>query len=203
MALYLALSMTKNYKLILGSQSPRRHQIMQDLGISFTTRIISIDEHFPEDLAVNHIAEYLAQEKGKAHLSSLAYDELVITADTTVVVDEQVLNKPSNTTEAAAMLKQLSGRSHQVISGVCLTTQQWQRSFSEQTTVHFIPLTQEEVSFYIETYQPYDKAGGYAIQEWIGMIGISRIEGSYFNVVGLPVNRLYHELKQIGKFFSD
>ncbi|MEO0331399.1 MAG: Maf family nucleotide pyrophosphatase [Bacteroidota bacterium] len=195
--------MITNYKLILGSQSPRRQQLMQELGTPFTTRIISIDEQFLGYLTVDRIAEYLAQEKGKAHLDSLADDELVITADTTVVVDQQVLNKPKDAAEADVMLNQLSGRSHQVISGVCLTTQQWQRSFSEQTTVHFVSLTQKEVAFYIERYRPYDKAGGYAIQEWIGMIGISRIEGSYFNVVGLPVNRLYHELKQIGLFFSD
>ncbi|MEM9834446.1 MAG: Maf family nucleotide pyrophosphatase [Bacteroidota bacterium] len=190
-----------NYKLILGSQSPRRQQLMQELGIPFTTEVISIDEHFPDDLAVDRIAEYLAREKGKAHLDSLTDDRLVITADTTVVIDQQVLNKPYGAAEARTMLRQLSGRSHRVISGVCFTTSQWQRSFSECTTVYFDPLAEEEISFYIEKYQPYDKAGSYAIQEWIGMIGISRIEGSYFNVVGLPVNRLYYELKQLGVKF--
>ncbi|WKN41980.1 Maf family nucleotide pyrophosphatase [Tunicatimonas pelagia] len=186
-----------NYKLILGSQSPRRQQLMQELGFIFTTRVISIDEDFPEDLAVEQVAEYLAIEKGKAHLDSIAADELVITADTTVVVGQEVLNKPLSAEEARTMLRKLSGCSHHVISGVCLTTQQWQRSFSEQTMVHFASLTAEEISFYVEKYQPLDKAGGYAIQEWIGMIGISGIEGSYFNVVGLPVHQLYQTLKKV------
>ncbi len=196
-ALFSALFAMMNYKLILGSQSPRRQQLMHELGFAFTTRVISIEEHFPADLAIEQVARYLAIEKGKAHFNSLATDELVVTADTTVVVEQEVLNKPQSAEEAHIMLRKLSGRSHQVISGVCLTTQQWQSSFSEQTTVHFAPLTDEEISFYIEKYQPFDKAGGYAIQEWIGMIGIVRIVGSHFNVVGLPVHRLYQELKKV------
>lgn len=185
------------YKLILGSQSPRRQQLMHELGFPCSTRVISIDEIFPSDLAAENVAEYLAVKKGKAHLDSLTSSELVVTADTTVIIEQDVLNKPQSVDEAQTMLQKLSGREHRVISGVCLTTLQWQHHFSEQTTVYFAPLTDSEISFYIEKYQPFDKAGGYAIQEWIGMIGITRIEGSYFNVVGLPVQRLYQELKNL------
>ena len=185
------------YKLILGSQSPRRQQLMHELGFPFSTRVISVDESFPANLTAENVAEYLATKKGKAHLNSLASGELVVTADTTVIIEQEVLNKPQSVEEAQTMLRKLSGRPHRVVSGVCLTTQQWQYHFSEQTTVHFALLTDSEISFYIEKYQPFDKAGGYAIQEWIGMIGITHIEGSYFNVVGLPVQRLYQELKKL------
>jgi septum formation protein len=184
------------YKLILGSQSPRRQQLLRDLGYLFTTRIISTDEDFPTDMPANRVAEYLAQEKGKAHLASVAPNELVITADTTVVLGQQVLNKPENLADAKEMLQLLSGQAHQVVSGVCLTTQQKRLSFSDSTTVYFRPLSSDEIDYYVNTYHPLDKAGGYAIQEWIGKAGISRIEGSYYNVVGLPTEKLYQALKK-------
>ncbi|MGD1893074.1 MAG: Maf family protein [Cyclobacteriaceae bacterium] len=184
------------YKLILGSQSPRRQQLLRDLGYSFTTRVISTDEVFPQDMPTNQVAEYLAQEKGKAHIKSIATNELVITADTTVVLGQQVLNKPADLTEAKEMLRLLSGKAHQVISGVCLTTQQEQLSFSDTTTVYLSALSSDEIDYYVNTYQPLDKAGGYAIQEWIGKTGISRIEGSFYNVVGLPTEKLYQALKE-------
>ena len=184
-----------NYKLILGSQSPRRQQLLQELGLSYTVRVISTDETYPPGLDAHEIAEYLAREKGKAHLVSLAQDELVITADTTVVLDQQVLNKPTDLPDAVRMLQQLSGQAHQVITGVCFTTTEGQKSFSDHTTVYFAKLTSEEIDHYVEKYRPLDKAGGYAIQEWIGMVGITRIEGSYFNVVGLPVEKCYRVLR--------
>lgn len=196
MALFLAQSGTMNYKLILGSQSPRRQQLLRELGLSYTTRVISTEEKFPADLDVGDIAEYIARDKGKAHSSSIAPDELVITADTVVALDQQVLAKPKDLTDARAMLQQLSDQTHRVISGVCLTTRQGQHSFSDCTTVYFNRLTSAEIDYYVEQYQPLDKAGSYAIQEWIGMIGIRRIEGSYFNVVGLPVEKLYRALQE-------
>lgn len=197
MASYLDLFATMKYKLILGSQSPRRQQILREMGFTFTTRVISIDETFPEDMAAEEIAEYLAVEKGKAHLASLKENELLITADTTVVLGQQVLNKPQDLAEATQMLELLSGKSHRVISGVCLTTLEQQHSLADSTTVYFSQLTSDEITYYVEKYRPLDKAGGYAIQEWIGMIGITHVEGSYFNVVGLPSEKLYQALKNI------
>ena len=196
MVLYLALLKMMNYKLILGSQSPRRQQLLHDLGFSYSIRVISTGEEFPPSMPVADVAEYLAIEKGKAHLPSLAPNELVITADTTVVLDNDILNKPSDLPDAVRMLEQLSDRTHRVISGVCLTTTTSQQSFSDETTVIFNKLTTAEINYYVEKYRPLDKAGGYAIQEWIGMIGITSIEGSYFNVVGLPVERLYRTLQK-------
>lgn len=184
-----------NYSLILGSQSPRRQQLMEELGFSFTTRVISTEELFPSSLGVDQIAEYLAVEKGKAHLPSMRPHELVVTADTTVVLNQQVLNKPKDLPDAIHMLQQLSGCAHQVITGVCLTTLDGQQSFSDRTKVYFTKLMESEIDYYVKKFRPLDKAGGYAIQEWIGMIGINRIEGSYYNVVGLPVEKLYQALK--------
>lgn len=195
MVLCLDQFATMKHKLVLGSQSPRRQQLLRDLGYSFTTRVISTNEEFPTAMPANQVAEYLAREKGKAHIASMASDELVITADTTVVLDQQVLNKPGNLIEAKKMLRLLSGRAHQVVSGVCLTTQQQQHSFSDSTTVNFSSLSSDEIDYYVDSYQPLDKAGGYAIQEWIGKAGITRIVGSYYNVVGLPTEKLYQALK--------
>nr|WKN37656.1 Maf family nucleotide pyrophosphatase [Tunicatimonas sp. TK19036] len=183
------------YKLILGSQSPRRQQLLKDLGFSYTVRVISTEETFPSAMPVSNVAEYLAVEKGNAHISSLAADELVVTADTTVVLDNEILNKPQDLPDAARMLQKLSNRTHQVISGVCLSTKTSQQSFSDQTTVRFAKLTATEIDYYVNKFRPLDKAGGYAIQEWIGMIGITNIEGSYFTVMGLPVEKLYRALQ--------
>jgi len=193
--LYSVQFATMKYKLILGSQSPRRQQLLRDLGYLFSTRVISIDEEFPADIPVNRVAEYLARKKGKAHIPSIVANELVITADTTVILNRQVLNKPDHLDKAKEMLHLLSGQAHQVVSGVCLTTQQKQLSFSDSTTVYFRPLSSEEIDYYVNASQPLDKAGGYAIQEWIGKVGITRIEGSYYNVVGLPTEKLFQALK--------
>lgn len=186
-----------NYKLILASNSPRRQQLLQELGVRFTVKTKPVDEHYPEDLAPGAVAEYLARKKGSAYQADLSEDELIITADTVVVVGTEILNKPADKQQAKQMLEKLSGRSHQVITGVCLTTRQTQISCKDTTNVFFRDLTNREIDYYIRRYGPYDKAGGYAIQEWIGMIGITRIEGSYFNVVGLPVEKLYEQLRRM------
>ena len=182
------------YTLILGSQSPRRKQLLEGLDIEFEVRTIEIDETFPDDIPQNTVAEYLAREKGKAHLSSMNENELIITSDTVVVCDNQILGKPKNRVHAQEMLRMLSGKTHQVITGVCLTSKDKTVSFSDVTKVVFKNLTDEQIDYYIDKYQPFDKAGGYGIQEWIGYTGISSIEGSYFNVMGLPVAKLYDVL---------
>lgn len=185
------------YKLILASNSPRRQQLLRELGLNYDIKTKIVDEVFPEDMPASEVAEYLAKKKGSAYQSDLSDNELVITADTTVVTGTTILNKPADEEEAKYMLELLSGKSHQVITGVCLTTQQSQISFRDTTTVFFRTLTEKEIEYYIRQYQPFDKAGGYAIQEWIGMTGIVKIEGSYFNVVGLPVEKLYKFLRDM------
>ena len=189
--------MMKNYKLILASGSPRRQQLLHEVGVAFTTRIVPVDEDYPASIDPDRVAEYLSEKKGRAYQSLINENELAITADTTVVVDNVLLNKPVNAADASRMLELLSDQSHRVITGVSLTSTASITTFSDTTRVFFRKLSSDEIDFYIHRYQPYDKAGGYAIQEWIGMIGIEKIEGSYFNVVGLPVEKLYQELKKI------
>ena len=188
-----------DYKIILASASPRRQQLLRELRIPFTVRTVPVEEDYPAGLPLEQVAGFLAEKKGQAYRSTMAEDELVITADTTVVVEKLLLNKPADATEAQAMLSALSGRPHRVITGVCLTSLSTSHTFHDSTTVYFRTLSDEEISYYVKHYQPYDKAGGYAIQEWIGMMGIERIEGSFFNVVGLPVEKLYRELQRFGK----
>ncbi len=186
------------YKIILASGSPRRQQLFRELRIPFTVRTVPVAENYPAELPPDRVAEFLAEKKGQAYREVLADDELVITADTTVVVGKRLLNKPANAAEAREMLTALSGRAHQVITGVCITTTQARQTLVDTTVVHFRALTDQEISFYVENYRPFDKAGGYAIQEWIGMVAIEKIEGSYFNVVGLPVEKLYRALQDFG-----
>lgn len=183
-------------KIVLASQSPRRQQLLQDLGFEFEIRTKAIDEIFPDELASSEVAEYLAKLKAKAFLHDLQEDELCITADTVVVLGNEILGKAETSQEARAMLEKLSGNAHAVITGVCLMTKEHAVSFSVSTNVHFRELSGEEISYYIDKFAPFDKAGAYGIQEWIGMIGIDHIEGSYFNVVGLPTERLFRELKK-------
>lgn len=185
------------HKLVLASNSPRRQQIMREAGLDFTTRIIPLEEDFPDDLPASEVAEYLALKKGKAYQQQMHPEELIVTADTTVVVGDKVLNKPVDKEEAISMLQLLSGRRHQVITGVCISRPEEQHSFSDTTTVWFRRLDLQEIEYYVNQYRPFDKAGAYAIQEWIGMVGIERIEGSYFNVVGLPIEKLYEKLKKL------
>ena len=187
--------MNLKYRLILGSKSPRRQELLGSLDFPFRVEVRSVDETFPPNLPVEKLAEFIAEKKAEA-FTDLERDELVITSDTVVVCNGIALAKPANAEEAKGMLRMLSGKTHQVITGVCLKTLEDQRSFSETTHVQFDELSEEEIDYYIEKYRPFDKAGSYGIQEWIGMIGIKGIEGDYYNVMGLPLNRLYRELKQ-------
>ena len=187
-------------KLLLASKSPRRRQLLSELGIPIEIVSVDVDEHLDTPLPAPQVAEYLACRKSAAYpVGQLTDDTVLVTADTVVALDGQVLGKPASRDEAIAMLHNLSGRGHEVYTGVCLRTSQQCRSFTEQTTVHFVPLTDSEIDYYVDHYRPYDKAGAYGIQEWIGMVGISRIEGCFYNVMGLPVARLYAALKEICK----
>lgn len=187
----------KGYKIILASNSPRRKELLAGLDIDFTVKVLpGISESYPEGTPVTDIPRYIAKEKADAYQSVMRPMELVITADTVVVVGDSVLGKPADEDEARHMLNMLSGKTHQVITGVCLTTTEKQRCFAVTTNVTFRELAQEEIDYYVKTYQPTDKAGAYGIQEWIGYVGVTRLEGSYFNVMGLPVQKIYDELKQ-------
>ncbi len=186
------------YRIILSSNSPRRKELLAGLDLDFEVRLIEgIDESYPADTPVDEIPLVIAAKKAAAYQSGIAPNEIVITADTIVAVDEEVLGKPADEAQAFAMLRKLSGRTHRVITGVCLTMQSAQRRFSVKTDVTFRSLTDEEIHYYIRNYRPYDKAGGYGIQEWIGYVGVTGISGSYFNVVGLPVQRIFDELTRL------
>lgn len=183
-------------RLLLASKSPRRRQLLAELGFPIEIVNVDVDEHLDVPMPADEVAEYLACRKAVAYPTDLLPpDGVLVTADTVVVVDNQVLGKPASHSEAAAMLHHLSGRSHYVYTGVCLRSSRKHVSFTEQTTVHFSPLSDEVIEHYIDHYRPYDKAGAYGIQEWIGMVGISRIEGCYYNVMGLPLARLYASLQ--------
>lgn len=185
------------YRLILASNSPRRKELLAGLDLEFETRVIpGIDETYPSDLPVGQIPLYISQKKSEAYRRGMADGELIITADTIVACDGQILGKPADRDDAVRMLEMLAGKRHQVITGVTFATKSSTRSFSVSTDVWFSMLTDAEISYYVDRYRPFDKAGAYGIQEWIGYVGVERIEGSYFNVVGLPVQRLYRELLQ-------
>lgn len=186
------------YKMILASNSPRRRQLLAGLDIPFTVKVLpSISEDYPDDMPAADVSEYLAVKKAEPYKTVIAPDELVLTADTVVIVDDEVLGKPADGTEARTMLRELSGRTHQVITGVCLTSKDFQHSFRVVTDVTFKILSDNEIDYYVEKYNPTDKAGAYGIQEWIGYIGVTRLEGSYFNVMGLPVQRIWDELARL------
>ena len=183
------------YKLILASNSPRRKELLAGLGVPFEVRVLQdIDEHYPENLPVNEVARYIAMEKADAYRRIVAADKLIITADTVVIVGDEILGKPVDEADAVRMLKLLSGRTHQVMTGVCLLTAEKERCFDVTTDVTFKALTDEEIHYYVNRYRPFDKAGAYGIQEWIGYIGVTGLNGSYYNVMGLPVQRIYQEL---------
>ena len=183
------------YSIILGSASPRRRQLLADLGIDFqVVRLNGIEEVYPESLNVDEIPVFLSQLKANAF--HLAPSQLLITADTIVVAEGNPLGKPANYSEAVGMLEMLSGKKHKVITGVTVRSTLQSSSFSATTIVDVAPLSHDEIKYYIERYKPYDKAGAYGIQEWIGCIGIRGIEGSFYNVMGLPLHRLYCELKK-------
>ena len=187
----------QNYNIILASNSPRRKELLKGLGVPFHVRVLQdIDETYPADLHGEDIALYISRKKAEAYRSTMADNELIITADTIVCVNREVLGKPVDKADAARMFHLMSGREHQVITGVCIVTKDRTVQFASTTDVTFAQLTEEEISHYIDCYHPFDKAGAYGIQEWIGYIGITGIRGSFFNVVGLPVQRLYTALKQ-------
>ena len=188
----------KKYHIILASNSPRRRELLAGLDIEYEVKVLpGIDESYPDTLAAEDIPQYISREKAAAYEAALQPDDLVITADTIVWIEGRVLGKPKDEEEAKAMLRQLAGRTHQVITGVTLLTKAMKRTFAVTSEVTFDALTEEEISYYVERYRPLDKAGAYGIQEWIGYVGVSALHGSYFNVMGLPVQRLYKELKTL------
>jgi septum formation protein len=180
-------------RLLLGSKSPRRQALLAQMDLDFDTVQIDAEESFDSQIPVNEVAEYLAQKKSIAYKKSLN-GAILITSDTTVILENDILNKPQDIDEARNMLLRLSGKSHIVNTGVCLRSETIKRSFYEETEVILKKLTIQEIDYYIQTYKPFDKAGAYGIQEWIGMIGIQEIKGCYYNVMGLPTSRLYKEL---------
>lgn len=185
----------KKYKVILASNSPRRKELLAGLGVDYEVRTLpDVDESYPETLEGADIPLYIAKEKADAYRNMMQPGELMITADTIVWLDGKVLGKPKDREEALQMLRDMSGRSHEVFTGVCITTTGWQRSFAARTEVHFSQLGEEEITYYVDKFQPMDKAGAYGVQEWIGFIGVENISGSYYNIMGLPVQRLYREL---------
>ena len=184
-------------RLILASNSPRRKELLAGLEFPFEVRILNgIDESYPDTLQGEEIPMYISAQKTKAYLPTLGEDELLITADTVVMLEGRVLGKPHDREDAIRMLTDLSGRTHEVITGVTLATLERQKSFASVSRVTFASLSPKDILHYVDHYRPFDKAGAYGIQEWIGFIGVTRIEGSYFNVMGLPVQRLYEELRQ-------
>ena len=188
----------KKYRIILASNSPRRKELLSGLGVAYEVRTLpDVDESYPDALQGGDIPLYIAREKAAAYRELLQPDELMITADTIVWLDGRVLGKPRDREDALQMLRDMSGRTHEVFTGVCLTTTAWQRSFMSQTEVRFAALTEDEIEWYVDKYRPMDKAGAYGVQEWIGYVGVEYMAGSYFNIMGLPVQRLYRELKAI------
>ena len=192
----MVLDNLRKYRIILASNSPRRKELLGGLGIDYEVKVLpGIDESYPDSLKGEEIPVYIASEKAAAYRAVMQEDDLIITADTIVSLDGEVLGKPRDAADAARMLRLLSGKTHQVITGVCITTQAFQKSFAAVTEVTFDTLSEEEIDYYVSKYAPMDKAGSYGIQEWIGFIGVTGMKGSYFNVMGLPVQRLYRELK--------
>ena len=188
--------MLEQYHIILGSNSPRRRELLAGLDLDFEVKVISgLKETYPDSLQPEEIPLFLSKLKAEAYIPDLHDDTLLITADTVVWNGNSVIGKPEDRNEAIEMLKSLSGHEHYVVTGVCLTTTRKQKAFSVTSTVRFATLTEEEITYYVDKYTPFDKAGAYGIQEWIGYVGVESITGSFYNVMGLPVQRLYQELK--------
>ena len=185
----------KEYKLILASQSPRRRELLKGLDVEFTTCSVDADESFPAELKGADAVQYICKAKADAYKPLLEDKTIAITADTVVILDDKIIGKPKSHEEAFSMIRSLSGRVHEVITAVCIFSKEKCAEFYSSTEVHFSDITDEEIEYYINKYKPFDKAGSYGVQEWIGYIGIEKIVGSYFNVMGLPVKRLYDELK--------
>lgn len=184
------------YHIYLASRSPRRRELLTQLRIKFNTiNIGGIDESYPDDIPAAEVPQYIANRKADAYMSLIKDNEMVITADTLVMIDNRILGKPKDEAEAVEMLMALSGKVHKVVSGVCIVTADRRTSFTTETDVKFAEISKEEAQYYVENYMPLDKAGAYGIQEWIGCIAVESIHGSFYNVMGLPVHRLYNELK--------
>ena len=186
----------KNYNFILGSNSPRRKEILKEIGLDFSIYPSNIDENFNKEIELDDIAVFLAEKKANALKNKLKENDILITADTIVIYKNELLSKPENSYQAREMLEKLSGKSHKVITGVCLLSKNNKSIFSSKTIVTFNDLDKFEIEFYVNKYKPFDKAGSYGIQEWVGLIGVKKIEGSYTNVVGLPASMVYTELKK-------
>ena len=187
------------FRIILGSKSPRRQELIRGLGLDFEIRTLETPEDYPETLDPRKVPEFLARLKSDALVDTLAPDELLITSDTIVLLENEIIGKPDDAADAVKMLRKLSGKPHEVITGVCLKSLGYEKSFSVTTKVFFNELSDEAIAYYVENYKPFDKAGAYGIQEWIGYVAISRIEGSHFNVMGLPVAELWQELRLADK----
>lgn len=186
------------YKIILASKSPRRLQLIKQMGFEVGVRTINVEEVYPKEITYNNIAEYLAQKKAEGfNISNIKEKEILLTADTIVFIDNKPIGKPKDREEAISFLQILSEKEHKVITGCCLKTKYKTSTFSVCTNVFFKKLSQEEIEYYIDKYQPYDKAGAYGIQEWIGSIGIEKIEGCFYNVMGLPTTELFKQIKEI------
>lgn len=184
-----------NYKVLLASNSPRREELLRGIDIDFEVKVLpDIDESYPDNIPSEEIAEFVAIKKAKPYAASLHEDELLLTADTIVLLEDKVLGKPADKEEAKQMLHELSEKTHRVITGVCLTSAKKQTSFSATSDVEFGKLTDQEIEYYVEHYSPMDKAGAYGVQEWIGYIAVKHINGSYYNIMGLPIQRVYREI---------
>ena len=184
----------KNKNIILASGSPRRQELFKELGVNYSIKVKEVDEIYDSTLKKEEITNYLAELKANAFSNEIGNNDIIITADTIVWQNNKALEKPKNKLEAIKMLQQLSGTKHSVFSSICIKNKYLQKVFYDETIVYFKKLSEQELVYYVENYKPFDKAGAYGIQEWIGLIGVTHIEGSYFNVMGLPVHKLYEEL---------
>ena len=194
----MLLNKLKDFNVVLASNSPRRKELLADLGINFEVRTIKgIDESFPAQLPVLDIAQYISRKKALVYQRDMSPQDIIITADTVVILGDEVLGKPHSCEEACAMLRQLSGKTHKVVTGVTIVMQGHTSSFSAVTDVEFAPLDDQVINYYVDYYRPLDKAGAYGIQEWIGCVGVRHINGSFYNVMGLPLHRLYTELDRL------
>lgn len=194
----MLLNKLKDFNVVLASNSPRRKELLADLGINFEVRTIKgIDESYPAQLPVLDIAQYISRKKALVYQRDMSPRDIIITADTVVILGDEVLGKPHSCEEACAMLRQLSGKTHKVVTGVTIVMQGHTSSFSAVTDVEFAPLDDQVINYYVDHYRPLDKAGAYGIQEWIGCVGVRHINGSFYNVMGLPLHRLYTELDKL------
>jgi len=187
----------ENYNIILASGSPRRQQFLKDLGLNFTVKSIDVEEIYPKYLHGNEITSFLAQLKADAYEETLNENDILITADTVVRFNGKILGKPKDVDEAKTMLKELSGQAHEVITSICLRTIEKTKIINDTTIVYFEKLNEEEIDFYLNNYAPFDKAGSYGIQEWLGYIAVKKIKGSFFNVMGFPVHKFYKEMMKL------